>query len=322
MKAVDKSHEELLAEIGRAHYLDGKSKVEIANTHGISRFHVARLLDEARSSGIVRIEIASPRPDGPLDTTLIREVFGVNKVIVTAGSFDTERERELLAEAAAAELSARTQAGATVGIAWSRTLAATARRVTQLPKCNIVQLAGALPAANDGHSFEILHRLGVLSGGETWPLFAPLVVDDAATAASLRKQPEIATALAKADTLDLAIVAIGAWSPGLSTVWDRVSNADRHEAAAAGAVTECSGRLINASGHPVKTAMDQRIMAVTIEQLQATREVITVANGPERADAVAAACRAGIVSTLIADEALVAALSALAGDADTTKGAG
>lgn len=319
---ADQSHEELLAEIGRAHYLDGKSKVEIANTYGISRFHVARLLDEARSSGVVRIEIVSPQAAAPVDTALIREVLGVNKVIITGSSSDAEREREILAEAAAVELSARARAGSTVGIAWSRTLATTAKRVTKLPKCNIVQLAGALPAANDGHSFEILHRLGALSGGETWPLFAPLVVDDAATAASLRKQPEIATALAKADSLDLAVVAIGAWSPGLSTVWERVSNTDRREATAAGAVTECSGRLINAAGHPVKTAMDERIMAVTIEQLQATREVIAVATGPERADAVNAACRAGIVSTLIADESLIAALTARAMEADTTKGAG
>lgn len=319
---ADQSHEELLAEIGRAHYLDGKSKVEIANAHGISRFHVARLLDEARSSGIVHIEIASPRPAVPADTDLVKDAFGLTKLIVTDSSTDSERGREILAEAAAVELSARARAGATIGIAWSRTLATAAKRVSRLPKCNFVQLAGALPAANDGHSFEILHRLGVLSGGNTWPLFAPLVVDDAATAASLRKQPEIATALAKADSLDLAVVAIGAWSPGLSTVWDRVSNADRREAADAGAVTECSGRLLNAGGQPVKTAMDERIMAVTIEQLQATREVIAVATGPERADAVAAACRAGIVSTLIADEALVAALSALAAEADTTKGAG
>lgn len=316
------SHEELLAEIGRAHYLDGKSKVEIANAHGISRFHVARLLDEARSSGIVRIEIASPRPQAPADTALVKEVFGLGKVIVTDSSTDSERAREALADAAAVELSARARAGATVGIAWSRTLATVAKRVSRLPKCNIVQLAGALPAADDGHSFEILHRLGMLSGGQTWPLFAPLVVDDGATAASLRKQPEIATALAKADSLDLAVVAIGAWAPGLSTVWDRVSNTDRREAAEAGAVTECSGRLINAEGQPVKTAVDERIMAVTIEQLQATREVIAVALGRERAEAVAAACRAGIISTLVADESLVAALSALAGQADTTKGAG
>ncbi|WP_051299238.1 sugar-binding transcriptional regulator [Arthrobacter castelli] len=319
---ADQSHEELLAEIGRAHYLDGKSKVEIANAHGMSRFHVARLLDEARSSGIVHIEVASPRPAAPADTALIEEVFGLTKVIVTDNSTDGGRGREILAEAAAAELSARARPGATVGIAWSRTLATVAKRVSRLPKCNFVQLAGALPAANDGHSFEILHRLGVLSGGQTWPLFAPLVVDDATTAASLRKQTEIATALTKADTLDLAVVAIGAWSPGLSTVWERVSNADRREATKAGAVTECSGRLINAEGMPVKTAMDERIMAVTIEQLQATREVIGVASGPERAEAVAAACRAGIVSTLIADEALVAALSALAAESDTTKGAG
>ncbi len=54
------THEELLARIGQAYYLDNHSKVEIANEHGISRFQVARFLDEARAEGIVHIEIRRP----------------------------------------------------------------------------------------------------------------------------------------------------------------------------------------------------------------------------------------------------------------------
>ena len=47
----------LLAAVGRRYYLDGRSKVEIAEEFGFSRFKVARLIDAARESGIVHIEI-------------------------------------------------------------------------------------------------------------------------------------------------------------------------------------------------------------------------------------------------------------------------
>lgn len=305
----DQTHEQLLAGIGRAYYLDGKSKVEIANTYAISRFHVARLLEEAREVGIVRIEVNSPGATPPADTELIKKELGLTQLISEPYSADPAHGREILAQATAVELSSRARPGATVGISWSRTLATAARYVTKLPKCDLVQLAGALPLAGSGHSFEVIHRLGKLSGGETWPLFAPLVVDDPATAAGLRRQPEIATALKKADALDLAVIAIGAWAPDLSTVWERVGNTDRRAGTAAGAVAECSGRLVDADGQAVLTAMDERILAVTVEQLQATPEVIAVAYGAERAAAVVAACRAHIISTLIADESLVSALS-------------
>ena len=41
-----------LGAIARDFYLDGKSKIEIAESYGISRFKVARLLEEARAAGV------------------------------------------------------------------------------------------------------------------------------------------------------------------------------------------------------------------------------------------------------------------------------
>jgi hypothetical protein len=50
----------LAARVARQFYLEGFSKVDIADRLGISRFRVARLLDSARESGLVRIEIGLP----------------------------------------------------------------------------------------------------------------------------------------------------------------------------------------------------------------------------------------------------------------------
>jgi len=50
----------LAARVARQFYLEGVSKVDIADQLGISRFRVARLLDSARESGLVRIEIGLP----------------------------------------------------------------------------------------------------------------------------------------------------------------------------------------------------------------------------------------------------------------------
>ncbi len=47
----------LLASIARRYFLDGRSKVEIAEEFGLSRFKVARLVDLAQDSGLVHIEI-------------------------------------------------------------------------------------------------------------------------------------------------------------------------------------------------------------------------------------------------------------------------
>src|SRR4051794_33842121 len=72
----------LTASVARRYYLDGRSKVEIADEYRLSRFKVARLLDLARSSGLVRIEIGCP---GSIDVDLsgrLQDLYGLRHAIV------------------------------------------------------------------------------------------------------------------------------------------------------------------------------------------------------------------------------------------------
>src|SRR6202012_5183030 len=73
----------LAARVARQFYLEGVSNVDIADRLGISRFRVARLLDPARESGLVRIEIGFP--GGALAAGLSAErcsVFGRQQAFV------------------------------------------------------------------------------------------------------------------------------------------------------------------------------------------------------------------------------------------------
>jgi hypothetical protein len=66
----------------RRFFIDGTSKGEIAGEFGLSRFKVARIFDDARAAGIVRIEIRLP---AGLDSSLahrLRETFGLRHAIV------------------------------------------------------------------------------------------------------------------------------------------------------------------------------------------------------------------------------------------------
>ena len=305
------SHEELLARISSEYYLENRSKVEIGSSYGISRFQVARLLTEALEKGIVEIKVNFPSRVSAADIRRIEKFLGIGEIVVADTNGDVIQARGILAKAAAVEISRQAPAGGTMGISWSRTLDVASRLVRELPKCDVVQLAGALPTEGESNPLELIQRLGHVSGGLTWPLWAPLVVEDPTTAAGLRRQPEIAEALAKADSLDLAVVAIGAWKPGTSTIWDRAEAAVRQAAVEAGAVGECSGRLINAKGVAVESGLDEQIIAVTIKQLQRTPKVIAVAQGEARAEAVLAVAKAGFVTTLIIDSPLAKALTDL-----------
>jgi DNA-binding transcriptional regulator LsrR (DeoR family) len=92
----------LTASIARRYYLEGRSKSDIAGEFGLSRFKVARLLESALDSGLVRIEI---RSEGGIDvdlSTRLQDRFGLqHSVVVDTPDDDAESLRGRLGREAA-----------------------------------------------------------------------------------------------------------------------------------------------------------------------------------------------------------------------------
>lgn len=305
---LDDTDIDALVAIATAYYRDGKSKVEIAADRDISRFQVARMLSDAARLGIVEIQIHDPRSYALGLGDAVAEALGLKRVVVVAPPQDPSQLIDRLGQAAMELLGSLAAPHMTIGLSWSRTLDAAARYLPSLAPCTVVQLVGALQLRGSQHLLQVLARLDGAPGTHTWPLYTPLVVDESSTATDLRRQPEIAETLAQADRLDLAMVAIGAWMNGESTVWAKVDDRVRRAAAEAGAVAEISGRLLDGEGRPVHTDLDERTIGVSVEQLVQAPEVIAVARGASRADAVRAAVRSGIVTYLVINSELAEAI--------------
>lgn len=300
---TDAAHARLLVEVSRDYYLDGRSKVEIAQQHAISRFQVARLLAEARESGVVRIEIAPPAHLDDDRAARLAERLGAEQVVVVPSGSGLETARAAVAQELATVLGERARAGTTIGISWSRTIEAAVHHLGTLPPCDVVQLVGALPVSGSGDSLSLIQTFRAMAGVRTWPVWSPLLVGDPATAAGMRRQPEIAAALDRADALDLAVVAVGAWTDTGSTVYPQVTGDERRAAAAGGAVAECSGRLFDAEGTRVVTPLDARVVGVSLDQLVRTPEVVAVGYGAQAGAGLRGAVLGGVATVLVCDEA-------------------
>ena len=116
----------LAARVARQFYLEGVSKVDIADRLGISRFRVARLLDSAREAGMVRIEIGLP--GGSLDTGLSAELcsaFGLRHAYAfNAPDDDYLALRRRMGEAAGEVLMDIITPADVLGMSWARSLSA------------------------------------------------------------------------------------------------------------------------------------------------------------------------------------------------------
>jgi DNA-binding transcriptional regulator LsrR (DeoR family) len=292
--------DEMLTQVARRYYLDNESKVDIAKQLDLSRFKVARLLEDARSRGIVQIQIKSPSPIDRMLSENLAAALGLPRCVVTHTAGSAEQIRDQVAEAAARTVAPLVRDGDLLGLTWSRAVDAMVDHLGQLPACTVIQMAGSLHSpAGGGSTMDLARRAAALAGGTAHAVHAPLVVDDIAAVTALRRQPGIADTLALADGMDMSVVAIGAWRAGCSTVWDAVSDQVREEGLAGGAVAEVSGHLLDVDGKLVESPLEQMVIAVSLDQLRRPSERVALAAGAHRAPAVIAAVRAGLVTTLV-----------------------
>jgi DNA-binding transcriptional regulator LsrR (DeoR family) len=311
----------LAARVARQFYLEGVSKVDIADRLGISRFRVARLLDSARETGMVRIEIGLP--GGTLDAGLSAELcsaIGLKHAFVFNFPDDDEPAlRRRLGEAAGQTLMDLIRPGDVLGMSWSRTLSGLTASLTQMPPCPIVQLTGAVRPPDGRDLLEVVRGVARVGGGTAHVFYAPMILDDPQTAAAIRRQADIAEAFALVPSVTMAVVAIGAWGPGLSTIHDAIKPEERDALADLGVCAELGGVFIGEDGRPVPTPLDSRMIVTPGSALERIPFVLSVAFGVAKAPAVRAAIRGGMVHGLVTHTSLARALLSLA---DQGTGAG
>jgi DNA-binding transcriptional regulator LsrR (DeoR family) len=176
--------------------------------------------------------------------------------------------------------------------------------LTRLASCTIVQLSGVYSRMDvRDDSVETVRRAAAVSGGPFFPIYAPLVLPDRATAETLRRQPGIRDAFDHFDRITTAVVGIGAWQPAESTVYDVLEPAERRAAGELGIAAEVAGTLFDADGRTPTTGLTHHVLAMDADRLRGVPEVIALAAGCAKAGAIDAVLRSGLVTTLVTDGA-------------------
>jgi DNA-binding transcriptional regulator LsrR (DeoR family) len=308
----------LAASIARRHYVDGRSKIEIAEEFRLSRFKVARLLEAAREHGLVRIEIGHWGTIDVVSSGRLVERFGLrHAIVVDTPDDDLVSLRRNLGTAAADLLSEIVTPSDVIGLAWARSVQATVAELKRLPAVPVVQLTGALTSLHDtsssldgNSSLDIVREVARTSGGPAYVFFAPFLVTDPAAARALRKQPDVARAFDKISSVTVAVVGIGHWVPGQSTLYDTATEREQTRLRRERVCAEMAGVFLTADGRILQTALNDRMIAISGAQLRSVTQVIAIPYGVAKAPAVRAALLSGLVDTVVTHVSLAEALLA------------
>jgi DNA-binding transcriptional regulator LsrR (DeoR family) len=303
----------LATRVAELHYNDGMSNSAIGEALGISRFRVARLLDLARSSGIVSIDIKAPVVIDPVLSGRLRKRFRLAEALVIPGKPHTNAAaaRSAVGAVAAQFVAELMVEGAKIGIAWGKTVAefALASRQFRFPGCDAVQLLGNLPTLQGSmHAGDVLRTFADSLGGQVYPLHTSVILPDQRTARGVRSEASTMMTMATYSQLDVAILEVGSWDPPYSELFDVLPPGDLDRIRDLKPTADVCANLINEQGHPIVGEFTERTIGISREEIEKVPVAIVLATGRKKVKALRAVLKADIVNALVTDADVATAL--------------
>jgi len=293
-----------MIKVCKLYYLEDKTQSEIARLLGISRPQVSRLLTKAKNEGVVRIEIDSGKVENLEEISVeMKEKFGLKNVIV-ADEVSDGGTITSIAMSAAKFLPDYVKNGQLVGISWGRTLYETVERVVfngELPNTTFIPLIGGVGQLRHEYQMNsIVEKIANSFHSNRYYLFAPAFIENAKTLNMMLEDSSIRFMSEMWKRLDLAIVGIGepiSLSNAFKNIYDKefLANLMKHAA-----VGDIAARFFNADGAPCVSG-NENILGISLDQLKEVPEVIGIAGGKEKAQAIHASIKAGYINSIVTD---------------------
>ncbi len=300
--------DDVLRIAAKLYYLDGLGEREVAKIIGVSRSKVSRLLTRAREKGIVRISVDDFEPRNSVLERKLKARFHllhalVIKMIAARSTADVRRTIGYFAAPFASEF---IHPQNVVGVAGGRSIAELIHFMSApraLQGITVVQLMGNIgPDVSNIDAIELSRVLAQCFGGTFYTINAPAFAPDVASRDVFLSHQHVRSIWELFEKMQTAFVGIGTLSNSAFIERGVLSPADLATLRAQGAVGEICGRFYDRNGRECKTEFRSRVVSIGVNELRQIKEVVGVTNGRERAQAITAALRGGILKSLIIDE--------------------
>lgn len=294
----------LLYKVTWYYYIDNMTQQEIAEHLGISRMKVVKLLNQAKTEGIVKFQInhnAKNRID--LEQSLMNK-FNLDDIFIVPSTLDNCNEN--IAKGAAQYLEDKIEPNSYINIGYGDTISRTINHlIYSLEKpVSFVTLSG-------GVSY---YTSALISGAHmkaaatnTTPqihiLPAPLIASSEEVAKIFLKEQGIMNILNMTKLSSMSIVGIGSVSENATIFKYNIANSeDLVLLKMKGAVGDILSQFFDKNGNIIETEMHKKLVSINIANLKNTSKTIGVAGGKDKIQSIYSALIGGYLNVLITDE--------------------
>lgn len=297
---------QLIYQTALLYYEDQKTQTEIAKILQISRPTVAQFLKEAREGGIVQITISPNFSSSSEASKDLLEKYNLQTAIITPTEKSEQQTKANMGKALAAFVEHRAYDLHSIGLGWGTTLHEFVQAANPLHfgHLSIVPLMGGASIESlHLHSNHLCFRLAEKYQAAVSYYYAPAIADSPQQKQELMNSSFIKQAHKKALEVDLALVSIG--NPAQSSTYKQlgvVSAEDEKDLLEKEVIGDALATFYDQDGQAVETSLSQRMVGISLEELEMMNEVAILASGKSKARSLFALLQKGCVDHIIIDQ--------------------
>jgi len=293
------------------HYVGGLTQAAVAKRLGITSVKAHRLIARAVAEGAVKVTIDGDIVECVELETELAARYGLDFCEVAPDLDEVGLPIRTLGVAGAGFLRRQIELGTTpvIGLGHGRTLAAMVQHLPRIeaPDLNFVSLLGGLTRNYAANPHDVMHRIAEKTGARAYVMPVPFFANTAEDREVLLAQRGVAEVFAMAQGAGLKLVGIGTVEADAQLVASGMIEPKEIKAIqAAGGVGELLGHFFNADGRILQTQLTARTLAVSFAE--AGDQIIAIAGGPDKVQAIRAVLSSRRLKGLITDEATARAL--------------
>ncbi|WP_329886202.1 sugar-binding transcriptional regulator [Pseudoramibacter faecis] len=299
------TNRELYIKIAHLYYTMGETQDEIAKKLNMTRQKVNRMIGELQKLGVVTIRVNGFGDTNIETASLIENHFELKQVIV-ADTYGEKNFLPMLAARAAIYLESAIKQKMNIGVSWGITLAETIKHMSYLNRseCQVVQMVGA--ENNDQKSIksdEIARALANKLDCACKILYSPVILASPQAKKLLMAEPVIQKSFASMEGCDMAVFGIGQLNKNASLSRRHLlSELELKGLNDAGYIGDICINPIKQDGEWRGCELRNRVVSADMNLLKKIPNVVAIAGGKDKMNAVIGCLNSGVIDTLIIDD--------------------
>ena len=296
----------LYTKIAYWYYVLGLTQDEIAKRLNFTRQKVNQMINSLKDLDIVHVTVRGFEQDNVELETMLEQRYHLKECLIVTDYGEADTAIYKVAHVAAQYLSETLKNGDTIGVSWGRTLAKIVEQMEyrHKPDCRVVSLLGAINLSQTiSKADEIARNFANKLDCPSIMLYAPLVVENKETKEWLMREKHIKQTFDIMKQCNIAVLGIGALTEETS-IYNRgvITKEELQNLCNQGFVGDIATNLVRSDGTWDSNLLTDRLLAADLQSLKDIDNLVAVAAGETKAEAIQGVLKSGCVDTLIIDE--------------------